>query len=215
MLELLLFPVEKPAATPLIEVVKETKVELVEEKSDDDKNKQQSRKNVATEPVQTGPTVAEKVAQNYYDCDEEKQYVRADNAECIDKPQAAQPQQTSRAVTTVSQQRSQTVATAPARSSSPGNTYTRGQCTWHVKNLKPSIPNGWGNAGNWINAARSSGWTVSSRPVVGAVGARGNHVVYVKAVNGNTVTVTEMNYLSIPYNINVGSYPVGYFTYIY
>lgn len=106
-------------------------------------------------------------------------------------------------------------STAPLRGSQPGNTYQRGQCTWHVKNLKPSIPNGWGNASNWRYAAARAGWTVSSKPVVGAVGTRGNHVVYVTAVSGNQVTVSEMNYNYVPYSQRTITVNASNYTYIY
>ncbi len=56
----------------------------------------------------------------------------------------------------------------------------------------------WGNASNWDNAARSAGITVNSTPEVGAVAqtdAGSGHVAWVTAVNGNTITVEEYNYL--------------------
>lgn len=76
-----------------------------------------------------------------------------------------------------------------------GNTYTYGYCTWYVKNRRPDIPNGWGNAMDWFPNAQASGWPTGSTPRVGAVGTQGNHVVYVEQVNGDgTVTISEMNY---------------------
>jgi surface antigen len=80
-----------------------------------------------------------------------------------------------------------------------------GYCTWgaqeqihahtgyYVKALT-------GNAENWANQAQAAGWTVVSdaqprsiavfsSSLVGGVG----HVAWVDAVNGNTITITEMN----------------------
>lgn len=80
------------------------------------------------------------------------------------------------------------------------NLYTRGQCTWHVKNLRPDIPNSWGNASSWYVRARAMGWPTGTSPRVGAIGQRDNHVVYVTAVHGNgTITISEMNYNYVPY----------------
>jgi LysM repeat protein len=79
-----------------------------------------------------------------------------------------------------------------------GNTYTTGYCTWYVKNLRPDLPNGLGNANTWYSRANALGLAVGSTPQVGAVGTttRGSdgHVVYVEAVNGQTITISEMNY---------------------
>ena len=83
---------------------------------------------------------------------------------------------------------------------SGGNTYQAGQCVWHVKNLKPEIPNGWGSAYQWLDNAQASGWSTGSRPRVGAVGVRGNHVVYVLKVKANQVLISEMNYDWVPYH---------------
>lgn len=74
-----------------------------------------------------------------------------------------------------------------------GNTYTKGYCTWHVKNLRPDLPNNLGNADTWyIRYTGPKGYA----PQVGAVGVAVSymHVVYVIAVNGDSVTVSEMNY---------------------
>lgn len=97
---------------------------------------------------------------------------------------------------------------------STGNTYSYGFCTWYVKNRKPSIPNGWHNAYQWIGYAKSQGWTVSSTPVLGAVGASGNHVVYVESISGGNVTVSEMNFTAWN-TVSHRTVPASYFTYIY
>ncbi len=48
------------------------------------------------------------------------------------------------------------------------NGYDPGWCTWYAAN-RVSVPTNWGNANNWANGARASGWTVSSIPRPGAI----------------------------------------------
>lgn len=85
---------------------------------------------------------------------------------------------------------------APApRGSSSGNGYVYGYCTWYVKNRRPDMPNNLGNAATWVSRAAAQGMATGSTPAVGAVGQRGNHVVYVEAINGDgTITISDMNY---------------------
>lgn len=103
--------------------------------------------------------------------------------------------------------------------SSSGNTYTAGQCTWHVKNLRgSSLPNGLGNANEWYGRAQAMGLATGTQPRVGAAGVRktGNHAVYVTAVHGNgTITVSEMNYNWTPYATRSAVKPASDFYYIY
>jgi len=80
-----------------------------------------------------------------------------------------------------------------------GNTYGYGYCTWYVKNRRPDLPNGLGNANTWYSRASSYGLATSTTPRAGSVGTttRGSlgHVVYVEAVHGDgTITISEMNY---------------------
>lgn len=89
----------------------------------------------------------------------------------------------------------------PSRNSS-GNTYDWGYCTWYVKNRRPDLPNGLGNANTWYYRAQSFGLSVGSKARVGAVatttaGSLG-HVAYVEAVHGDgTITISEMNYKGV------------------
>lgn len=82
-----------------------------------------------------------------------------------------------------------------------GNGYDYGYCTWYVANKVP-VPTNWGNANTWDEYARLSGWTVSSRPVVGAIGQsdRGwaGHVAVVEAVSedGTQIKYSDMNGLA-------------------
>lgn len=113
-----------------------------------------------------------------------------------------------------------TVTTQKARESTVksvrGNTYQAGQCVWHVKNLKPDLPNGLGSAYQWLGRARSMGLTVSSVPKAGAAGVRGNHAVYVVRVNADgSVLISEMNYNWVPFSQRTITRPGNYYTYIY
>lgn len=177
-----------PATNPLIETVIEIQQEEVE-------------------PEPKVYTIEEKIERNHYECDEATQYIRADNAKCLDKP-VYTPPATQRAV-----------RQAPVQSksvSSAGNTYEAGQCVWYIKNLRPEIPNGWGSAYQWLGNARASGWATGSKPRVGAVGTRGNHVVLITKVNKDgTVNYTDMNGRWIAFEVGYGTKPANYYTYIY
>lgn len=90
--------------------------------------------------------------------------------------------------------------TAPAiqyRQASSSNTYVYGWCTWYAKERRPDIGGFWGDARNWINSARNSGYSVGSVPVAGSIGVSYSggygHVVYVESVSGSTITVSDMN----------------------
>lgn len=66
---------------------------------------------------------------------------------------------------------------------------------------------GRGSAVNWPSAWNANGWQTSNTPINGAVAYKGNHVAYVKSVNGDgTVTVEEYNWGgSASYNIRTVS----------
>ena len=54
---------------------------------------------------------------------------------------------------------------------------------------------GGGSAGSWPRQWNNHGWQTSNTPIPGAVAYQGNHVAYVKSVNGDgTVTVEEYNW---------------------
>lgn len=113
----------------------------------------------------------------------------------------------------------------PIKSSSPvqskpsvagGNTYSKGYCTWGVKNWRPDIPNGLGNANQWFSRAANMGMAVGYTPRAGAVAVTKSysHVALVVNVQGNQVYIKEMNYEGR----NVTSYrlaPIDEFRYIY
>ncbi|MBJ7688047.1 CHAP domain-containing protein [Weissella confusa] len=84
----------------------------------------------------------------------------------------------------------------------PGNSYYAGQCTWYVKNQLPWVGNFWGNAAEWANNATYAGRVVDTNPAVGTVAvmmpgvayaSSYGHVAVVTGVNGDMITISEMN----------------------
>lgn len=149
------------------------------------------------------PSLEEKIKTNFYNCNQATQYIRADNAQCLDKP-VYKPQIT------------QTRATQPLRGSqSKGNTYSPGYCTWGVKNWVSWVPNGWGNGNQWAGRASAQGYTVGSNPRIGDVAAARsyNHVAVVFGVGKGTVTIKEMNYKG-RYSVNTRTTPISEWQYI-
>jgi surface antigen len=96
------------------------------------------------------------------------------------------------------------------------NWATPGQCTWGALNKwyqsEGYYPGGWtGNAMAWSSGAASAGYTVSGTPRTRSIlvmqpGVHGSsgvgHVAWVTGVNGNEVTIIEMNALAGAYNYN-------------
>lgn len=83
------------------------------------------------------------------------------------------------------------------------NGYDYGFCTWYVAS-QISVPSNWGNASSWAYYATVSGWSVSSKPTVGAIaqtpyaaGGEG-HVAIVDAVSadGTQIKYRDMNGLA-------------------
>lgn len=95
------------------------------------------------------------------------------------------------------------------------NSYTPGQCTHLAKSKRPDIPNTWGDAINWLGAARSQGWPTGSTPRVGAIAWESlGHVSIVIAVRGNMVTVIEQNWKG-PFIVSTRTAPASRFSFIY
>lgn len=103
-----------------------------------------------------------------------------------------------------------------SRYSSSGNTYSPGYCTYYAKQRRPDLPNNLGNANTWFQRAAAQGIPVGSEPRVGAIGETKAymHVVYVEAVNGDTVTVSEANYKGRGV-VSTRTAPASEFRYIY
>ncbi|MBU1167237.1 LysM peptidoglycan-binding domain-containing protein [Patescibacteria group bacterium] len=100
-----------------------------------------------------------------------------------------------------SSSRSSTTTNAPKpvvkSGSKVGNRFPWGWCTWYVAQKRGDVS--WrGNAGTWLNGARGSGRSTGKVPAVGAIMVTSEsgygHVAYVEAVNGDKITVSEMNY---------------------
>lgn len=77
-----------------------------------------------------------------------------------------------------------------------GNSFPYGYCTYYVASVRP-IP--WrGNAGTWLSGARAAGFATGDTPQVGAIivtaESAAGHVGMVTGVNGDQITITEMNY---------------------
>lgn len=119
------------------------------------------------------------------------------------------------------------VAPAATRvtTTSTGNVYPVGECTWGAKELAPWAGNHWGNAVNWAAAAAASGFRVGSTPAVGAIvvwsGGATGHVAVVTAVESDTrIQVMESNVLGNRYISNFRGWfnPIGiqgHVSYIY
>ena len=80
-----------------------------------------------------------------------------------------------------------------------GHHFPWGQCTWYVSQRR-YVPWG-GHAKYWISNAKRYGYTISTKPRVGAIivlrESWYGHVAYVESVSKNKVTFAEANYLGI------------------
>lgn len=79
-----------------------------------------------------------------------------------------------------------------------GHRFPYGWCTWYVAQ-KRYVPWG-GNAGTWLYNAKSLGYKTGRKPQPGAIMVTTEnryygHVALVEKVNGDTITVSEMNYV--------------------
>lgn len=77
------------------------------------------------------------------------------------------------------------------------NTYAFGWCTDYVASRLP-VPSGWGDAISWGTNAQAQGYEVSDVAKVGSIAwsttdSYLGHVALVEAVNGDEVTISEMN----------------------
>ena len=86
----------------------------------------------------------------------------------------------------------------PSGKAGSGHGFPYGYCTWYVAQ-KRYVP--WsGNAGTWLYHAKAGGYATGRTPKVGAIMVTTEnryygHVAYVEKVNGDTITVSEMNYV--------------------
>ena len=147
------------------------------------------------------PTLEQKIKANFYKCDTDSQYIRSDNAQCLDKP-----------VRTQSAVKTPINASQGTKPTGSG-WYFAGQCTAWVAN-KRYVPDGWGDATDWKYHAQAQGWNVSNVPVAGAIGWTYGHVVYVESVDGPTVTISEQNY-DWRGSIRTVTVPASRYTYLF
>lgn len=94
----------------------------------------------------------------------------------------------------------------------PSGWYSPYECTGYVASKRPVGQ--WHDAVTWPVMAKAEGYYVGSVPKVGAIGQRGNHVVFIEKLTDDQVYISERNW---DYN---GSYremwrPIDYYTYIY
>ena len=79
-----------------------------------------------------------------------------------------------------------------------GHRFPYGWCTWYVAQ-KRYVPWG-GNAGTWLYHAKAQGYRTGRAPAAGSIMVSTEnryygHVAYVEKVNGDTITISEMNYV--------------------
>lgn len=78
------------------------------------------------------------------------------------------------------------------------NTYSYGYCTWYVASQR-NVPGSWGNAGQWLYSAQTSGYATGNIPQIGAIIVTSEsgwgHVGIVESIQDNQITISEMNYL--------------------
>lgn len=80
---------------------------------------------------------------------------------------------------------------------SVGNRFPYGYCTWYVAGRRGDVT--WrGNAGQWLGNAQAQGRSTGRIPAKGAILVTNEswwgHVAVVESVNGDSVTISEMNY---------------------
>lgn len=77
------------------------------------------------------------------------------------------------------------------------NSYPYGWCTYYAASRR-NVPGQWGNAGSWLGSAQRSGYATGSSPQPGAIVVTreswAGHVGYVESVDGDSFTISEMNY---------------------
>lgn len=156
------------------------------------------------QPVE--PTLEEKIKTNFYKCNTDLQWIRKDNAQCLNKQSGNIPQPKT-------ENASQPIKSTPHNGSTGLNGYYEGQCTGYVASRR-YVPPGWGNASDWKYNAQRAGWTVSSTPVAGAIAWRSGHVAYVESVQGDMVTISEQNY-DWNSGIRTITIPIGQYLYLY
>jgi surface antigen len=86
----------------------------------------------------------------------------------------------------------------PEGKAGKGHRFPYGYCTWYVAS-KRYVPWG-GNAGTWLYNAKAQGYKTGKKPAAGSIvvtteNAYYGHVALVEKVSGDTITVSDMNYV--------------------
>jgi surface antigen len=93
------------------------------------------------------------------------------------------------------------------------NSYAYGWCTWWVAERRyytgNPIGRNWGNAYSWATSAARADYRVDHTPSAGAILQKGNHVMFIERVEGDTVYYSEMNGPSGWNRVDSGSMSVG------
>lgn len=79
---------------------------------------------------------------------------------------------------------------------SSNNGYPYGYCTYWVASQR-FVPSSWGDAKRWLDSAKRAGYQTGSTPAPGAIVVTKEswwgHVAYVESVDGDSITISEMN----------------------
>lgn len=136
---------------------------------------------------------------NPNNCDQETQWIAAESPfYCIPKKYATWTKKAS---------------TQPQNGSKPpSGWFPYGQCTYLVWSQR-SV-GFWNDASDWYWQAQRDGWSTGSTPQVGAIAWQYGHVALVTAVNGDTITIKEMNYKGLGV-VSSRTVPASSFKYIY
>lgn len=119
------------------------------------------------------------------------------------RPEIQEPETRTQLASNTNTTRSNTAATStvsqPVVQKGPivGNRFPYGYCTWYVAGRRGDVT--WrGNAGQWLANAQAQGRATGRIPAKGAILVTNEswwgHVAVVESVNGNSVTISEMNY---------------------
>jgi len=114
------------------------------------------------------------------------------------RPEVQEPNKTQLASRTTTSTASKTNTTPTVnKGSRVGNRFSWGWCTWYAAQRRGDVS--WrGNAGQWLNNARAQGRATGRIPAKGAIMVTSEswwgHVAIVESVQGDRVTVSEMNY---------------------
>lgn len=172
-------------------------------------------RNGLTYEVESGDTISE--IADYYECDvdeilafndlESKEDIKIGQDLFLPDAEKPEPAPTTYATS----ENSSTTSTSNTSNNSSSTNYNSsnrnytpsschsfpyGWCTWYVAQKRGCIPWG-GDAKSWLYNARSYGYNTGSEPAEGAIMVTTEswwgHVAYVENVQGNMVTVSEMN----------------------